>query len=44
VRLYVAGATREVRRTLLLAGAGRPFVRYSASLDEAVRDAHGRRA
>jgi sulfate permease, SulP family len=40
VRVFVTGATRNVRRALLAAGAGRPQVRYRARLEDAVRDAH----
>ncbi|MFO1080444.1 MAG: SulP family inorganic anion transporter [Reyranellaceae bacterium] len=40
VRVFITGATRDVRQSLLRAGAGRPQVRYRASLDDAVREAH----
>jgi SulP family sulfate permease len=40
--VYIAGAARQIRRTLLSHGAGRPHVRFAATLAEAVRSAKSR--
>jgi len=40
--VYIAGAARPIRRTLLSHGAGRPHVRFAATLAEAVRSAKSR--
>ncbi|KQK29780.1 SulP family sulfate transporter [Bosea thiooxidans] len=42
VVVYVAGATRAVRRTLLIHGIRRPRVRFVASVTEAVAAVHAR--
>lgn len=42
VVVYVAGATRAVRRTLLIHGIRRPRVRFVASVSEAVAAVHAR--
>lgn len=39
-RVFVTGASPEVRRMLLRAGAGRPQVRYLPQIGDAVREAH----
>jgi SulP family sulfate permease len=39
VRLFISGATRAVRRALLVAGARRPQVTYRATLETAVQEA-----
>ncbi len=40
VRLFITGASSSVRRTLLMAGARRPRVRYLLHIEDAVREAH----
>ncbi|WP_421995997.1 SulP family inorganic anion transporter [Reyranella sp.] len=40
VRVYFTGTTAAVRRTLLLAGARRPAVRYRRLIEDAVAEAH----
>ena len=41
VRLFITGASAAVRRSLLAAGSREPEVSYRASIDDAVREAHG---
>ncbi len=38
-KLYLAGARRSVRRTLLMAGLRKPVVRYAATAEDALRSA-----
>lgn len=40
-RIYIAGASKSVRRTLLMAGLRKPLARYSTTAEDAITHWHG---